>query len=97
MSEKENNMRVKCYRTLEEGLSEVERELNVRSRCFPRWIADGRVNRIDAQDRLDRLATAHLILSKLSQDALDEAERVTAAANMQVTSSGDTTLQKEGS
>jgi hypothetical protein len=69
MSDKSNNLTVKQYRSLEEAHSEVERELNVRSRCFPQWIADGRVNRIDAQDRLDRLATAFQLLRWLIEDA----------------------------
>lgn len=54
----EANMTVSEYRPLTEALDEVERELNVRSRCFPRWVQDGRVSRTDAKDRLDRLATA---------------------------------------
>lgn len=60
-----HNLRVQQYRSLEEAQSEVERELNIRSRCFPRWIEDGRMNRIDAQDRLDRLATAQRVLKWL--------------------------------
>jgi hypothetical protein len=45
------------------ALDEVYRELCVRKRCFPKWIADGRVSKTDAQDRIDRLATAFDILS----------------------------------
>jgi hypothetical protein len=45
-------------RTLSEAIDEVQRELNVRMRCFPRWIEDGRVSGTDAQDRIDRLQTA---------------------------------------
>ncbi len=65
-------MKVKCLRSYEEALSEVERELNVRSRCFPGWIKDGRVNRVDAQDRLDRLATAFTILNAMTESQQHE-------------------------
>jgi len=41
-----------------EALDELHREFNVRARCFKRWVADGRLSRTDAQDRIDRLATA---------------------------------------
>lgn len=64
----EENMKVRSYRPFEEALSEVERELNVRSRCFPNWINQGKVNRVDAQDRLDRLASAFVILNSVSEE-----------------------------
>lgn len=51
-------MPVKTKRTKEEALDELQREFNVRARCFPRWVAEGRVSRTDAQDRLDRLGSA---------------------------------------
>lgn len=51
-------MQVQRERSFEEALDELQREFNVRQRCFPRWITEGRVSRTDAQDRLDRLATA---------------------------------------
>jgi len=50
-------------RTQQEALDELGRELNVRKRCFPRWILDGRVSATDAQDRIDRLATAIQLLN----------------------------------
>jgi len=60
-------------RSLSEAESECERELNVRNRCFPGWISDGRVNRIDAIDRRDRLQTAMLVLSIIQSDATVQA------------------------
>lgn len=42
----------------EEAIAEVEREIAVRVRCFPRWIEEGRVSAIDARDRLSRLKKA---------------------------------------
>ena len=54
-------------RIIEEALAEIERELQVRERCFPRWIAEGRISKIDARDRLQRQKYAQEIL----QAALD--------------------------
>lgn len=48
--------------TPQAAVDEIERELNVRIRCFPRWVAEGRVSRTDAQDRIDRLHTAYELL-----------------------------------
>ncbi len=58
-------------RTLPEALDEVNRELAVRRRLFPRWILDGKISRTDALDRLERLETASFHLSKLC-DLRDE-------------------------
>lgn len=54
-------------RTVQEALDEVAREIGVRERCFPKWIADGKVSSSDAKDRLERLIKAAQIL----QSALD--------------------------
>lgn len=48
--------------TPQAAVDEIERELNVRLRCFPRWVSEGRVSRTDAQDRIDRLHTAYELL-----------------------------------
>ena len=62
MAEQNQLMTVKRTRDLPEALDELQREFNVRSRCFIRWVAEGRMSQTDAQDRLDRLfsAIAHL-------------------------------------
>lgn len=49
-------------RSVEEALSELDREMQVRKRCFDKWVEDGRLSSVDAVDRLDRLATAIHIL-----------------------------------
>jgi len=49
-------------RSTEEALSELEREAHVRLRCFDRWVSEGRVSRVDAWDRLERLLTAIRLL-----------------------------------
>jgi hypothetical protein len=55
-------------RTAKEATDELERELNVRVRCFPKWIDEGRLSESDARDRLQRLWRA-LDLLKLSIDS----------------------------
>lgn len=64
-------MMVERFRPLQEAVDEVKRELQVRERCFRRWIGDGRVSATDAQDRYDRLASA---LEVLTTAQLSEAE-----------------------
>jgi len=51
-------------RSLEEAVDELRRELQVRDRCFPGWVADGRIARTDARDRYDRLKTAIIIMER---------------------------------
>lgn len=45
-------------RTVDEALSELEREAQVRIRCYDRWINDGKVSRVDAWDRAERLLSS---------------------------------------
>jgi hypothetical protein len=54
-------------RSLEEAMAEVERELNIRMKCFDRWVAEGRLGWIDAQDRVERLLSARLYLQELAR------------------------------
>lgn len=70
----ETMMEPRTKRPLQEALDEVERELNVRRRCFPRWVAEGRVSRTDAQDRVDRLASAMEALSNQLTTAQQQAQ-----------------------
>lgn len=59
----EEKMECKTKRPAQEALDELQREFNVRARCFNNWIKDGRVSRTDAQDRLDRLGSAIELLT----------------------------------
>lgn len=52
-------------RSIREARDEVERELNVRKHCFPRWVDVGKLSRTDAVDRIARLESALYHLSKL--------------------------------
>lgn len=60
-------------RNRQEALDELHRELGIRKRCFKRWIADGRVSATDAQDRLDRLATAIQLINAQSSEVAQSA------------------------
>jgi len=52
-------------RTLDEALEEVTRELTVRTRCFPRWVQEGRIGQAESKDRLERLSAAQKFLQIL--------------------------------
>lgn len=45
-------------RSIDEATSELEREAHVRTRCYDRWIEEGKVSRVDAWDRQERLLSA---------------------------------------
>jgi uncharacterized protein YjcR len=79
-------MEPKSVRSLQEAIDEVYRELCIRKRCMLRWIEIGKVSATDAQDRIDRMATAH--------DALVAQKAVIARGY--VTSSGDMTAAPAG-
>lgn len=52
-------------RPMEEAKAELERELNLRIRMYPEWIASKKLSSIDAKDRLERLARACQLLDTL--------------------------------
>lgn len=56
-----------CYRSHAEALQEVERECNVRFRCFDKWVTDGRLGEVEARDRLERLISAWHYLADTDQ------------------------------
>jgi hypothetical protein len=64
-------MKLETIRPMHEAMDEVERELNVRKRCFPKWIEDGRLSRTDARDRLARQQAALDILTQLNKEFPD--------------------------
>lgn len=51
--------------TIEEAISEVDREVRLRQRCYDRWVSEGRLSAIDARDRLMRLEAAQAFLTEL--------------------------------
>jgi hypothetical protein len=56
-------------RSMDEALSELEREAHIRMRCYDRWIQEGRVSRVDAWDRLERILSAISYL-RVAQDTM---------------------------
>jgi hypothetical protein len=62
-------LRLSQYTTdeVEMALGELQRERQVRERCYPRWVEEGKVSRIDAKDRLQR----QLIAEEIMQVVLD--------------------------
>jgi len=65
-------------RSLEEAISECQRELGVRQRCYDRWIQDGKLTLVDARDRMERLQAAIKYLQSVtsSGDKTDTAPGV---------------------
>jgi hypothetical protein len=47
---------------VEAAMSEIEREMHVRERCYDRWVNEGKMSRIDAKDRMDRQILAYKFL-----------------------------------
>lgn len=48
---------------LDQAGSELDREMGVRERCFPNWIDQGKISRIDARDRFQRMQTAQMLIN----------------------------------
>jgi hypothetical protein len=74
-NEQTNYVSKGSLRSLDEAISEVERELQVRRRCYDRWIGDGKMSRIDAQDRFSRLAAAFKYLALVPQQAAEALQK----------------------
>lgn len=62
-----NSTKAPNGRSFEECHDELQREFNVRERCFPKWVQDGRLSKSDAKDRIERLGGA-LYFFKLALD-----------------------------
>jgi hypothetical protein len=56
--------------TIEEAISEVDREVRLRQRCYDRWVSEGRLSAVDARDRLVRLEAAHEFLTALANQTV---------------------------
>ncbi len=50
---------------LDEAGSELDREMGVRERCFKTWIEQGKISRIDAKDRWNRMLIAQQLINFL--------------------------------
>ncbi len=56
-----------------EAWSECEREIQVRVRCYDKWIGDGKIAWADARDRLARLGEASRMLKEIIESTEGEA------------------------
>jgi hypothetical protein len=46
------------FRMLEAAITELDRELNVRKRCYDGWVSAGKLTVFEARERLERLQDA---------------------------------------
>lgn len=65
-------------RTIEEAISELQREMDVRKRLFDRWVAEGRMSWVEAHDRMERHLSALAWLIQYSNE-MDQAAREASA------------------
>lgn len=63
--------RTNGQRSLEEAISEVQREMEVRKRIYDKWLDGGRDSWVDLHDRMERLLSAltHLLAYSKLLDA----------------------------
>jgi hypothetical protein len=53
--------------SIEQALGEVERELGVRVRCYDKWVAEGKMSKLEAKERKERLTMARDMLYLISK------------------------------
>jgi len=86
---KENKLR-----PLVESISEVKRELQVRLRCYDRWVEDGKLTDVDATDRYCRLQSALSYLEAVRDGEIEL--RVATLVPEVVTNTVDKTGESKG-
>ncbi len=59
------NLQRGSFLGLDEAVDECQREMDLRTRCYPKWLGEGRISKTDARDRLARLESAVQILKTL--------------------------------
>jgi hypothetical protein len=57
-------------RKLQAAIDELQREFDVRARCYDRWITEKKLTVTDARDRLERLNWAIVHLRQQADQAL---------------------------
>lgn len=73
-----------CYRSRDEAAAELEREANVRFKCFDKWVAVGKLSQVDAQDRIERLISAWHYLRDTDEARAKAALDLKAAAQKEL-------------
>lgn len=56
-----------CTHTLDDAVDEIERESNVRMKCFDRWVAEGKMTETEATIRMGSLVSAWHFLRDTEQ------------------------------
>lgn len=51
--------------TLDEQIAEIDREINLRGRVYPRWVSQKKLTRMNAQQQIGRLRAARASLLEL--------------------------------
>lgn len=64
-------------RGIDEQIAELERELGVRYRCYRQWIHAGKMSRVDAAERFERMAAALKTLDSVAATRSGSAETAT--------------------
>jgi hypothetical protein len=59
-----------------EALHECQRELQVRQRCYPRWVKEGKLTAFEADERANRLAAACQWLERYAEETAAQAAKV---------------------
>jgi hypothetical protein len=54
--------------TVVQAYDELNREMNVREKCFSKWVGEGKLSASDAADRAQRMAKACRILAAIAED-----------------------------
>jgi polyhydroxyalkanoate synthesis regulator phasin len=56
-----------CSATVADAVQEVEREANVRMKCYDRWVAEGKMSLEEARKRMNAIVSAWHYLSDTEQ------------------------------
>jgi len=56
-----------CAYTLDDARKEIERESNVRMKCYDRWVAEGKMTQTEADTRMGSLVAAWHFLADTEQ------------------------------
>jgi hypothetical protein len=71
-SEAQAQLQITPRGDVQAALDEINRERMVRDRCFPRWIGEGKISKMDAEARLERIKLAEKILQLLLDSKLED-------------------------
>lgn len=62
-----NTSTAECSATLAEAVAEMEREANVRMKCYDRWVSEGKMSAEEARKRMAAIVSAWHYLSDTDQ------------------------------